>query len=259
MSKISIIIPTYNAERTIKKALQSIIGQTYQQYEVLIIDGGSQDRTLAHVRSFRNKRVKICSGPDKGVYDAMNKGIDLATGEWLYFLGSDDELRDNDVLSNIATELQKDDADFVYGDAWFLKSQGKHIGEVDRKKLMTQTNICHQAIFYKKDLFKQLGKYNLAFKIWADWDFNIRCFSHPNVKIKYIDLIVANYNDFDGLSARLVVDDVFVHLLSLDTNLQVESAIKTFKRSSFDYQLGRIILKLPRKLVYLANKLIRRR
>lgn len=258
MPEISIIIPCLNAETTIQRCINSIISQTFTNFEIIVQDGKSQDGTIRIVEAFNDSRISIYSEKDNGVYDAMNKAIDKAKGEWLYFLGSDDALRDNDVLNNVAKELRKGDSDFVYGNAWFLKGQNKHVGEVDRKTLVTKTNICHQAIFYKKRLFQLLGKYSLEFEIWADWDFNIRCFSHPDINVTYIDLIIADYNDIDGLSARLVVDDVFVHLLSLDADLKVETAIETFKRTSFDYKSGRTLLKLPRKLNHLINKLMHR-
>ena len=88
--KLSIIIPTFNSANTLRRALDSIIGQTLNDLEVLIMDGVSTDQTLDIAKTYNDNRIRIFSEPDNGVYDAMNKGIDKASGEWLYFLGSDD-------------------------------------------------------------------------------------------------------------------------------------------------------------------------
>src|SRR5690606_10153742 len=100
---ISIIIPTYNSAKTLRQALTSVVGQTYKKIEVLIIDGCSNDDTLVIVQSYaaEDSRLKWVTEPDNGIYDAMNKGIQLAKGEWLYFLGSDDKLHDEYVLEKI--------------------------------------------------------------------------------------------------------------------------------------------------------------
>lgn len=99
--KLSIIIPTYNSASVLPRALDSIICQTFTNWEVLIMDGISTDDTLKMAQSYNDSRIRIYSEPDNGIYDAMNKGINKANGEWLYFLGSDDCLFSKDVLSNI--------------------------------------------------------------------------------------------------------------------------------------------------------------
>ncbi|MCG2794060.1 MAG: glycosyltransferase [Weeksellaceae bacterium] len=233
----SIIIPTYNSEKTLAAALESVLQQRFSDFEVLIMDGLSSDRTVEIAQSFGDERIKIFSEKDGGVYEAMNKGIDRAQGEWLYFLGSDDTLYDDGVLEKFAKEVE--DQDLVYGNAWFIKIERSHAGEINREILMTQTNICHQAIFYNKNLFTKLGGYNLIFPIWADWDFNVRCFSLPEIKIKYVDLLVANYNDFGGIS--VVQDQEYLKYLPLKYKEKV--VIENFKALSTDYKLGNKILK----------------
>ena len=130
----------------------------------MIIGRYSTDNTFGITKLFNDSRIKIFSEKDNGIYDAMNKRIDKSKGEWLYFLGSDDELYDEKELENIFTEISVGDYDFAYGNALFLKANTICFGEVNRKRLMTETNICHQAIFYKKTLFERLEKYNLEFK-----------------------------------------------------------------------------------------------
>ena len=196
----SIIIPTYNSEKTLKKCLTSVVNQSFIDYEVLIIDGLSTDNTLKIVENFNDSRIKNFSEADEGIYDAMNKGIKLAQGEWLYFSGSDDELYDDKVLYDIAVFIQRNNQlSFVYGNTIFTKNQNVYDGEFDRLKFYLK-NICHQAIFYKKELFKIIGLFNLQYKILADWDFNTRCFFYRGLQIKYIDRIIANYDE-SGISS----------------------------------------------------------
>lgn len=200
MPLFSIIIPVYNSSITIKNCIDSIVKQTFSDYEVLIFDNLSTDNSLNIIHSYKDDRIIIHSEKDSGVYDAMNKGIDEARGEWLYFLGSDDVLYDENVLSNVLTHIQSAEWDVVYGDAYFIGRKYFHAGEFSRQRLNNELNICHQAIFYKKSVFDRLGYYNLNFPINADWDFNLRCFSTPDLKIKYIDLPIVEYNDISGLS-----------------------------------------------------------
>src|SRR4249920_3431468 len=98
----SIIIPTYNSESSLNKTLDSILSQTFTDFEIILTDGVSKDDTIAIAESYNDSRLKIHSEPDKGVYDAMNKGMSLATGKWLYFIGSDDYLYNDEVLQTIS-------------------------------------------------------------------------------------------------------------------------------------------------------------
>ena len=211
----SIIIPTFNVENVISACLGSILNQTFLDYEVLIQDGFSTDSTVAIATALNNDRIKIFVEKDAGVYDAMNKAITNAKGSYIYFLGSDDVLFNNNVLEILAQELVDLKCDFIYGNVQ-LTSNLAVVDEVFSKlKLLTEKNICHQAIFYKKTIFEQLGNFNLNYKIWADWDLNIRCFSHPNFKIKHVNTTVAIYNDETGVSAAH--DKEFITLLPLNS------------------------------------------
>jgi glycosyltransferase involved in cell wall biosynthesis len=228
----SIIIPTYNSQRTINRCLDSISCQEFKDFEVLIMDGFSVDDTLKIAGSYNDPRIKIYSENDKGIYDAMNKGIKLVLGQWLYFLGSDDELYDKDVLQKVSKEIKNENYDFVYGNIFSMYSKVIYDGEFTKRKLLTERNICHQAIFYKRDIFDKLGDYNLEYKIWADWDFNIRCFSCTKIKIKYIDLLIAKFNDFDGISSKGRIDPDFYCFLPL------KQRFEETKTGSIDYKIG---------------------
>ncbi len=201
---ISIIIPTFNSEATIDSCLQSIKSQQFKDYEILIIDGQSTDATIAKCNNF-NGSLKVISEKDDGVYDAMNKGIKIAGGEWLLFLGSDDALFNSSVLDNISKRLLETNAGFIYGDVKIAGSTSWAIdgtiydGAFSLEKLF-ERNICHQAIFYKKEVFGKIGIYNIRYSLCADWDFNLRCWA--NYPSEYVPIIVSVFNAGGQTSIR---------------------------------------------------------
>jgi len=196
MCFFSIIIPTYNSEATIQAALTSVKIQKFSNFEVLIIDGKSSDKTVELSNQFRLEGLKLTciSEPDHGIYDAMNKGIAAAKGEYLYFLGSDDTLFNENVLQQVADSINRQPTDFIYGNVLMSKSGQRYDGAFTFAKLLTK-NISHQAIFYKRTIFQQLGGYNLEYKLHADWDFNLKCFSSPAFKTQFIDVLIARFTE----------------------------------------------------------------
>ncbi len=201
----SIIIPTYNSAKTLKYCLDSIECQTFPNFEILIMDGDSSDSTLEIANQYHDERIRIYSEIDKGIYDAMNKGIRVAKGEWLYFLGSDDKFINNAVLEKIANFLKSNSYDVVYGNITSTRFNGVYGGKFDVHRILNQ-NICHQAIFFNKKVFQKIGVFNLKFKIHADWDHNLKWFLSNKVNKSYIDLVIAEYAD-GGFSSNY--DEVF--------------------------------------------------
>lgn len=199
---LTIIIPTLQAERTLGEALDSVLEQQLGDFEILIMDSVSKDRTLDIARGYagRDQRIRIISEPDKGIYDAMNKGIQVARGQWILFLGSDDKLHDERVLSAFAGTPGLEALDMVYGNVVSPSYKGAYNGEYDLPKLL-RWNMPHQAIFHRKSLFGSIGGYTIHYRGYADWDFNIRCFKNDRVRKQYIDLVVA-YFGADGVSSR---------------------------------------------------------
>jgi len=195
----SIIIPAYNAAKTMARALESILAQRFIDYEVLIMDGISTDGTLEIVKDFKDSRIKIFSERDNGVYDAMNKGIERSTGTWLYFLGGDDFLFNNDVLSQVTFHINSKKVDVVYGDVNSTRFGGLYDGKFDEAKIRIK-NICHQAIFFKKSVFSKVGLFDISFKAHGDWDHNFKWFFDDSIKKEYISLTIAEYAD-GGLSS----------------------------------------------------------
>ncbi|CQD13110.1 glycosyl transferase family protein [Mycobacterium lentiflavum] len=209
----SIIVPTWKAAGHVGGCAESLLRQTYTDFELVVVDGASTDGTLDVVKSYADDfgpRLVVHSEPDKGIYDAMNRGVSMATGQWLLFLGSDDRLHDADTLARVAEFIgDNEPCDLVYGDVIMGSTGARHAGEFDLDRLQFETNICHQSIFYRRELFAGIGPYNLRYPIWADWDFNIRCFSNPALNIRYMDIVVADYNDMTGLSMRTGTDKEF--------------------------------------------------
>jgi glycosyltransferase involved in cell wall biosynthesis len=192
----SIIIPTYNSAKTLEVSLQSIANQTFSNLEVIVMDGASTDRTVAIAQEYVSSipRMQIYSEKDNGIYDAMNKAIAKATGEWLFFMGSDDSFYAETVLEQIANEIPISEIDAIYGDVYSDRFNGRYAGEFTVDKLIKQ-NICHQALFMHRRLFDKIGTFNLKYKSHADWDHNIRWFFRSSIRKKYVDIVVANYAD----------------------------------------------------------------
>ena len=210
MPELSIIIPTYNSEKFIFSVIESIKVQTFSNYEIIIVDGLSTDSTLNTLETIVHSNLIIVSEKDKGIYDAMNKGICLAKGEWIYFLGSDDVLFDNQVMERVFLQHKSiiENSDIVYGNVLWGDSATLYKGRFSLIELYEE-NICHQAIFYRKSVFEKHGFYSLEFPKYADYFFNIKCFSDLDLKIKYIETIIAKYS-LDGFSSKDYNRDTFL-------------------------------------------------
>lgn len=197
---ISIIIPTFNAGSKLNASLRSALDAQapFDAVEVLILDGVSTDDTVAIARGWaaRDARVQVWSEPDRGVYDAMNRGIARARGQMLYFLGAGDCLRPG-VLQGVAA-TGPDARTLVYGPVWLVHGQCNYGTRFELCDL-ARRNIPHQGAFYGRGVFELIGNYNLAYPVFADHELNWRCFSSSKIKTRFLDLIVADYEG-GGLS-----------------------------------------------------------
>ncbi len=194
----SIITPVYNSGSKIEKTINSVWSQRRDLFEYIIVDGGSTDETLKAIEKYKDE-VQLVSEPDAGVYDAMNKGIALASGKYLYFLGAGDSLRPF-ALENIKPLMPRGELNFVYGNVYWESHAMIYGGEFTKSRLKT-FNINHQAVFYERKIFEVIGKFELRFKVLADYVFNIKCFGNGEIKRKYIDYVVANFEG-DGISEQ---------------------------------------------------------
>lgn len=197
----SIIIPTYNAEKTLQKAIDSILAQVFTDFEIIIVDGKSSDASIQIIEEVSAKypAIRFISEKDKGIYDAMNKGISMAKGEWLYFLGSDDRLFDNNVLNNIYQSVKCQNVELTYGNIYKEETGKLYDGAFDFAKLLKR-NISHQAMFFNRRVFVEKGVFNIGYKSHADWDFNIRCFSDKSFRSVFVEITVASFA-YGGASA----------------------------------------------------------
>lgn len=192
--------------------MDSIVSQTYTDTEIVIIDGLSTDGTMDIAARYSGLygNVNIISEPDKGIYDAMNKGIKRAKGEWLYFIGSDDTFYTNDAVgSALSGDLSNDDV--IYGDVFSNLLGGIYDGEFTLNKLFDK-NICHQAIFFRKSIFKRTGLFDIRFKAHADWLHNLRWFADHRIRKRYVNKMIANFSE-GGISS-VYKDLFFEHVMN---------------------------------------------
>ena len=166
---VSIIIATYNSEKTLRRALDSVLNQSYQDWECIVVDGASKDDTIDIVKAFVNKdsRFHYISEPDHGIYDAFNKGWKMAKGEWVMYLGSDDRLTQNGF-----TEVFKDDYpdyDIISGDVFIEKIDGSV-----KPNISEGYAGCHQGKFARPSLLERMNGFDEQYKILADKDLMVR-------------------------------------------------------------------------------------
>lgn len=188
--KISIITVCYNSAATIEKTILSVASQTYDAIEYIIVDGESKDDTVAIIKKHEGVVTQWVSEPDNGLYDAMNKGIAMATGDLIGIVNSDDTFYSDTVLAEIAAFHKSNAIDASIGNIVQHKSDGKIVRLYTSKKwtpekLKIGSMPPHPSIFFKRSLFTQYGNYLLGFKIGADYELIVRYFLKQNIKWKY--------------------------------------------------------------------------
>lgn len=191
--KISIITATYNSERTVQAAIDSIKSQDYQSIEYIVVDGASKDRTMEIVQSNSDVICKVVSEPDKGIYDALNKGISLASGEVVGILHSDDFFATQTVITDVAEGFQDEEVDAVYGDLDYVdRERPEIIIRKWRSRVYTQNLFyngwmpAHPTFFLRREHFLQHGSYDLSFFLGADYELMLRMMLRFKVQAKYI-------------------------------------------------------------------------
>ncbi|MFD2571260.1 glycosyltransferase family 2 protein [Spirosoma soli] len=182
---ISIITVVYNAQSTLEATIKSVIGQRREFFEYWIIDGGSNDGSLKVIHKYEHQLAGWISEPDQGIYDAMNKGIDKASGEWLYFLGADDTLIPN-VLDQVASQLS-DKCVMAHGDVLF--DNGRRVPSFLSSRILMQNTIHHQGAFYRKNLFTDF-RYNTQFRILSDYELNLKIY-RQNLPVQRLPMVIA--------------------------------------------------------------------
>lgn len=201
--KITIVTVCYNAEKTIERTIESVISQNYPNIEYLIIDGKSTDGTMDIVRRYETiPYMRIVSEEDNGLYHAMNKGVNMATGDYILFLNSGDFLCDNKVIKEISKELC---ADIVYGNVIRQKQYGEVLERYPGKYkvmwlLLQGKMVSHQVIFTKTSIMRQLG-FDESYKITADYNFLLRA-KKKHCSMHYVDRNVSVVENVEGISSQ---------------------------------------------------------
>lgn len=195
MFKVSVITVCFNNISTIKDTIDSVLGQTYKNIEYIIIDGGSTDGTVELVKSYGNRISKFISEPDKGIYDAINKGIKLASDDVIGVLNSDDFFYNNNVIERVAQTFNGNEINAVYGDIQFVDPI--KISRIVRYYSSKHFNIgkfkfgfmpAHPSFYAKKELFEKLGYYKTDYKIAADYELLIRFLYVNKIKYEYLEM-----------------------------------------------------------------------
>jgi len=207
--KISIITPVLNSEKTIEQTVESVLKQTYPWVEYIIVDGGSSDKTLELLEKYRNKISKIISEKDSGIYDAMNKGIKIATGEIVAVLNSDDFYSHSKVLEKIAECFKKNTIDACYGNLVYVdrinmtkKVRYWKAGDFDKRRIKYGWIPPHPSFFVKKEWFEKFGYFRLDFFIAADYELLFR-FILNSIKLFYLDEDIVHMRE-GGYSAKSI-------------------------------------------------------
>jgi len=191
--KISIITVCYNSAKTIEKTFESVKNQTYTNVEYIVVDGKSTDNTLDLIKDYKEVITKYISEEDKGLYDAMNKGIDLATGDIVGILNSDDIFHTETVLEEVVNFHKNNTIDASVGNIIQFNEDGKVVRKYSAnkwnpKKLKIGFMPAHPAIFFKRELFDTFGKYHLDFTIGADYELITRFFLKHHIKWKFSNI-----------------------------------------------------------------------
>ena len=195
----SLITATYNSGKTVEDTLRSVLAQTYKEIDYWVVDGGSKDDTMDIVRKYEplfGGRLHWISEPDRGIYDAMNKGISHSTGDVVGILNSDDHFTSNDVLERVAAEMQADNTlDAVYGDIHFIKDGApdrivRYYSSKPFRPFWLRFGFmpAHPSFYARREVFEKHGLYSLDYKIAADYDMMVRLFLKHRIKAKYMPM-----------------------------------------------------------------------
>lgn len=216
--KISIITVCYNSASTIEKTILSVKKQTYKNIEYIIVDGNSKDKTLEIIKKHTDGISKWISEPDKGLYDAMNKGISLATGDLIGILNSDDTFDSDFVIENVANFHKENVIEASVGNIIQHRANGKIVRLYSSKywkpeKLKIGFMPPHPSIFFKKELFDRFGVYNLGFKIGADYELITRLFLKNKIVWKYSGItttamLVGGLSSSGSSSYKLITKEI---------------------------------------------------
>lgn len=199
--KISIITVCKNAENIIEQTIQSVLSQAYENIEYIMIDDASTDNTSAIIQNYRDRISTYISEKDQGIYNAMNKGVKVATGDIIFFLNAGDTFCNATILKKVVSAFSKAEIEFLYGDIIFddgISERHVQFNHVD-KAFFLDKNLCHQSIFYKPEAFRKCGFFDENYSVLADYEWNVRGLVKYRLKSGHIRIPIAKFR-LDGIS-----------------------------------------------------------
>ena len=231
---ISIITVCYNAAHLLAKTIESVIEQTYKNIEYIVVDGNSIDDTNEIIRKYRNDINIYISEPDTGIYDAMNKGIRMATGELLIFLNAGDYFISKNALEFAVAKMNFESADLFFGRFIWNDPRTQDIVLSDHEWVtytwdLQESNFPHPATFYKKHLFKEIGLFDTTYKLGADYDWNMRALIKNKIAFQYMNIATTVFFA-DGRSNNEAMADV--------NQQEMQRIFDTHLRPAWIYKLG---------------------
>ncbi len=197
--KISIVTAAYNSGKTIADTFEGVLRQSYLDYEYIVVDGCSKDNTIDVIKEYEPRfkgKMRWVSEPDKGIYDAMNKGIKMATGDVVGIINSDDFFTSNEVLESLAKEFGKDSSlDAIYGDIHFVKDEDltkctRYYSSSYFRPWLLRFGFmpAHPSFYVRKEVYERHGLYDLQFRTSSDFEMMVRLFGKNKIKSKYINM-----------------------------------------------------------------------
>jgi glycosyltransferase involved in cell wall biosynthesis len=248
--KISIITVVWNNEKTIKDAIDSVLSQTYENIEYIIVDGASTDDTIEIVKSYGNKITKFLSEPDKGLYDAMNKGIKLATGDVVGILNSDDFYIDESVIEKVVKTFQEQNVDSVYADLVYVKSENldKIVRYYDSSKFHPSKFAygwmpAHPTFFVKKEFYEKYGLFKTDYKIAADYEILVRFLKKYELSYFYLNQVIIKMR-MGGVSTSGFKSNYILN----------KEIIRACAENGLNTNILKVLSKYPKKLLGLLRK-----
>ena len=245
--KISVITVCFNSQATIERSIQSVVAQQWPAVEHIVIDGGSTDGTLAILERFRPHLAALVSEPDKGIYDAMNKGLARATGEVVCFLNADDQYADAHVLAEVAQQMHTHQLDALVADVGFFKA-GDPTRMIRRyrsdrfspQKLAWGWMPAHPGLFLTREVLQRVGKFKTDYRIAGDYEYVVRTFHGHDLHYKHLPSVVVN------MQAGGISNSSWRNRLLLNREV-----VRACQENGIHTNLLKILVKYPFKLLEL--------
>ncbi|HIA02772.1 MAG TPA: glycosyltransferase [Myxococcales bacterium] len=240
---ISVITVVYNAADTIADTLGSVASQTYSNIEYIVVDGGSSDGTLAVIEKYRDVITHFVSEPDAGIYDAMNKGIGLATGDVVGFLNADDIFADAGVLGRVALAMQNTSLQACFGDVVFVGDDMETAVRYYRSSGFSPGRLAygwmpaHPSLYLRRDLFDRYGNFRTDYEIAADYELVARLFGKHRISYVYLPWVFVNMR-LGGVSTKGLRNSFILN----------REIVRACEENSISTNMFKVLLKIPSKL-----------